>query len=251
MSSKYFIKTSPQIGESLILEDETAFHLARVLRVRVGDDVVLCDGKNTDYLCKVSEVSSKSVSLVVEEVMKCETELPVSVVLVQALPKAGKIDLIIQKAVELGATEIHPVYTRFCDVKPKNEKPSRWQKISESAAGQSGRGIIPEVFEPVSFEKFVKNVTFSDCLHLPAYEKNDTATILTAFSTYVSRHTTLPLRIYVYVGPEGGFAEQEINLLVKSGAIAVSLGKRILRTETAGLAALAQIGLVLEDYRTF
>jgi len=235
---KYFFKPDKplSIGSGVVLESDTAFHLINVLRVKPGDELTLCDGNNTDFIAAVAPFSKKTkLTLLVKDITPCTTEPTTKITLYQALPKGDKLDLIIQKTVELGVTEIIPVVTSRSVVKIKDsaKKTERYQRIAESAAGQSMRGIIPKVHEPVNFkDASIESATFV------AYEGEKNLLLKSAMRPYD--------KINIWIGPEGGFAPEEILALTERGAIPISLGQRILRTETAAIAAVAQAICLLE-----
>jgi len=236
---KYFFEQSKPltIGDEIILEGDTAFHLTNVLRVRQGEKLILCNGDNTDYATAITSVA-KNIFCIVENILPCTTEPKHRVTLYQAMPKGDKMDLIIQKAVELGVHEICPVITSRSLIKIKDgeKKAERYNRIAESAAGQSMRGIIPKVHKPINLkDAAANNLTFV------AYEEEQAFSLKTALQSFDS------YEISIWIGPEGGFTPEEILSLQKQGAAPVSLGKRILRTETAAIAAIAQILCFLED----
>ena len=195
----------------------------------------LCDGQGNECDAVISSVTPTEVTFDTSAWRKAETEPTVSVTLFQCLPKAGKMEIIIQKCVELGACGFVPVQSDRCVVvlKPPYEgRIERWQRVSEEAAKQSRRGIIPRVYDPVALDK----LSFADFdTVLVAYENERTVSLKTALRRGCG------MRAAIVVGPEGGFSEQEIALLEEKGAVSVSLGTRILRTETAGMAMTAQI----------
>jgi len=221
---KYFVENPPN-G----LSGETIHHLKRVLRVRVGDEVILCDGAGMDYLSKVE--SLEPFRLKVVEPRRCLTEPRCKVTLYQAMAKSDKMDWIVQKAVELGVCSVVPVFTEFSVA--KKAKTERYQKIAESAAGQSMRGIIPQVQQAVDFADIVKGGGFNIAPH--PYAKPT-----------IKQLTGLPDEVNLWIGPEGGFSPGEAEAMAAAGFHLVSLGARILRTETAALAALTQIFMVTE-----
>lgn len=218
---KYFV------DEALRLNEDTIFHLTKVLRVKVKDKIILCDGKAVDYHCVVE--STKPLSLKVEKEEESKTEPKCKITLYQAMPKSDKMEWIIQKAVELGVHRIVPVYTEH-SVK-KAAKADRYQKIAASAAGQSMRGIIPHVHLPVLWEEAIK--TAKEDFMIAAHEK--AAQPLTS---------NLPLEIGLWIGPEGGFSKKEAEIMESKKFNLISLGPRILRTETAAISAIAQIMMV-------
>jgi 16S rRNA (uracil1498-N3)-methyltransferase len=178
----------------------------------------------------------------VVESCPCKSEPQTKITLYQAVPKGDKLELVIQKCVELGVVEIVPVITSRTIARAKDcaKKHTRYQRVAESAAGQSMRGIIPTVCEAVSFEAALNMTTATEVLTLVAYEEERTTTLKTALGNNSADS------VNIWIGPEGGFASEEIEALKHSGAIPVSLGTRILRTETAAIAAVAQIICLLE-----
>ncbi len=236
----FFVRPEQISGKEAYIEGPDWNHAANVLRVRPGEQVLLSAGEDWDYLCTVREVdrAGQRVLLSVLEENRDIRELPVKSSLYQGLPKSDKMELIIQKAVELGAARVIPVETARCvvklDRKKAESKRSRWQAISESAAKQSGRSVIPEVAMPMPFAAALKEAVDSDIRLIP-YENAEgmerTRRIL---------ESVVPgQKIAVFIGPEGGFEETEIRQAEEAGFEAVTLGKRILRTETAGFVVLS------------
>ncbi len=236
----FFVRPEQISGKEAYIEGPDWNHAANVLRVRPGEQVLLSAGEDWDYLCTVREVdrTGQRVLLSVLEENRDIRELPVKISLYQGLPKSDKMELIIQKAVELGATRVIPVETARCvvklDRKKAESKRSRWQAISESAAKQSGRSVIPEVAMPMPFAAALKEAADSDIRLIP-YENAEgmerTRRILESVAP--------GQKIAVFIGPEGGFEETEIRQAEEAGFEAVTLGKRILRTETAGFVVLS------------
>ena len=226
---KYFV------GKDLQPDSDTIHHLKRVLRIRAGEEIILCDGNALDYYCIVKSLEPFAIK--VKYTKKCETELPCNVTLYQSVPKSDKLEWIIQKTVELGISSIIPVYTEFSIV--KTVKVERCQKIAESAAGQSMRGIIPIVYKPIKWKEALETTT---ALNIAAYEKEKQYTIKTALESLNTKEIAL------WIGPEGGFSKKEVNDMETAGFQMISLGPRILRTETAAIAALAQINLLYEGF---
>ena len=192
-----------------------------------------------EYTCKVAEFPAGEVLLDIIKGEAASTELPVQLKLYQGLPKKDKMELIIQKAVELGAVEIIPVMTKRCIVKLEDEKKEakkleRWQAIAESAAKQSGRGIIPKVAKVLSYKEAVKAASGEGMALIP-YEMAESIATLKAAAQQAAEQKV----ISVFIGPEGGFEDTEVEYAKEQGVVPVSLGKRILRTETAGFTALS------------
>lgn len=218
-----------------VVRGDDVKHIAKVLRLRVGDAVQLCDGNGRECDAVITNIAPDAVTFDTEPWREAITEPRVRITLFQCLPKAGKMETIIQKCVELGACGFVPVQSERCVVvlKPPYEgRIERWQRVSEEAAKQSRRGVIPEVELPVSLDKL--DFTGFDTV-LAAYENEHTVSLKTAL------RENCGARVAIVIGPEGGFSDAEIETLKKKGAIAVSLGTRILRTETAGMAMTAQI----------
>lgn len=232
---KFFIeKTEISRGQVRLLgEDEK--HIKTVLRAREGEKVTLCDGEGMDYLCRIASLE-RGVLLDVLSKTPCETEPEIKLTLYQGLPKADKMEWIIQKCVEIGIDRIVPMATERAIVKldkKEGKKLERWQKIAEAAAKQSGRGKIPEVSQRVlKFAEVVEDAAGLDAAAIP-YEKEQEYG-LREFASEFSGTTA-----GIFIGPEGGFSEEEIALAKEKGIQPVSLGKRILRTETAGMVTAA------------
>ena len=218
-----------------VVRGEDVKHIAKVLRLRAGDPVQLCDGNGNECDAVITSVASDAVTFDTQPWRRAKSEPSVSVTLFQCLPKAGKMETIIQKCVELGACGFVPVQSLRCVVvlKPPYEgRIERWQRVSEEAAKQSRRGVIPMVDNPVALDKL--DFSAFDTV-LVAFENERTVSLKTALREQCGK------RIAILIGPEGGFSDAEIETLAKKGARSVSLGTRILRTETAGMAMLAQI----------
>lgn len=228
---KYFV------DEDLRLNKETEHHLKRVLRVKVGERVIICDGKNFDYHMIISNINPLELEL--ERKVKCITESRCKITLYQALPKSDKLEWVIQKAVELGVYKIRPIITEHCDVRPNPNKYDRYQKIAEAAAGQSMRGIIPQVDTPITSDEAIQNSKQSAVM-LVAHEK---ATL--SLQSFLA-DTDSVNEIGVWIGPEGGFSNKEVDAMEQAGFKIVNLGPRILRTETAAIATIAILQAVIE-----
>ncbi len=214
-------------------------HMKNVLRMREGEQLTVCDGTGMEYECKIAEFIPGEVVLWILDRRQARTELPVRLVLYQGLPKKDKMELIIQKAVELGAVEIVPVMTKRCIVKLEDDKKEtkkieRWQAIAESAAKQSGRGVVPTVSKVMPFKEALKKASAEGMGLIPYELAEGMKSFKAAAGQAVNQKT-----VSVFIGPEGGFEEAEIELAKEAGVIPVSLGKRILRTETAGFATLS------------
>lgn len=233
------------ISEEQIQEDEICIqgndvnHIRNVLRLEVGDWVVACDGKDRDYVSRIHGIEKELVRLHVEKVQPTGTELPAKITLFQGIPKKDKMEFIIQKSVELGVYEIVPVMMKRCVVKLGDEKKAkkkqeRWQSIAEAAAKQCDRGIIPVVHEPVTMEEAIDMAKKLDYNMIP-YELQDGI----EDSREIVVHACSQDSVGIFIGPEGGFEADEVAQAVACGMEAITLGKRILRTETAGMALLS------------
>ena len=230
---RFFIDYTPQVGGEAVIEGGDARHIGGALRMTAGESLTLCDGKGTDYACTVTAVEKERVTLSVDAAAPSYSEPSLAVTLYMGLPKGDKMELIIQKAVELGVTAIVPVATARCivklDGKDAAKKQVRWQKIAAEAAGQSGRGIIPVVESPLSWKQAL--VRFAEEKTLLCYEGGGAP-----IGKLVSPADTA---ISLVVGPEGGFDTAEVEAVTAVGGQIATLGPRILRCETAPLAAIA------------
>ncbi len=231
--SRFFV--APFQGDTTVITGQDAHHIARVLRMQVGETVTLCDAHGIDYQCEITTITDGEVRVAVRERTPSATEPHTSVTLYQGLPKSEKMEWIIQKCVEIGITRIVPVAMSRCvvklDSKDAAKKQARWQKIAAGAAEQSGRGIIPEVSLPISFADMLRETKEANTITF--FEGGGEA--LTALVDDTTRHVS------IVIGPEGGFALQEIEQLQQNGARIATLGKRILRCETAPIVALSVI----------
>ena len=246
---QFFVEPG-QISESdkrVVIMGADVNHIKNVLRMKVGEELAVSNGVDgKEYRCGIVSLGEGCIECELRFVKEEGVELPVKVTLFQGLPKADKMELIIQKAVELGVSEIVPVATKRCVVKLDDKKAaskvSRWQSIAEAAAKQSKRGIIPLVRPVQSFKLALQQAQDVDVRLIPyelASGMEQTRTLLEAIRPGQS--------VAVFIGPEGGFEENEIALAKECGVEPITLGKRILRTETAGMTVLAWIGYLLEQ----
>ncbi|MBQ9859786.1 MAG: 16S rRNA (uracil(1498)-N(3))-methyltransferase [Clostridia bacterium] len=230
---RFFVEPPLAVGQTATIDGADARHIAGALRMTVGETLTLCDGQGTDYACTVAAVERESVSLTVDAAAPTLTEPTLAVTLYMGLPKGDKMELIIQKAVELGVTAVVPVATARSivrlDQKDGAKKQQRWQKIAAEAAGQSGRGIIPTVEQPLSWKQA-----------LPRWEQENTLLCYEGGGAPIGQLVTpADTALSLVVGPEGGFDPAEVAAVTAVGGRIATLGKRILRCETAPLAALA------------
>lgn len=224
-------------------------HIKNVLRMKQGEELIVCDGAGMEYICEIEAFLDGEIVLAILEQKNSSTELPVRLKLYQGLPKKDKMELIIQKAVELGAVEIIPVMTKRCIVKLEDEKKEakkieRWQAIAESAGKQSGRGIIPKVSRVMSYKEALQTASKEGMAMIPYENANGMSSLKEAVKKAVNEQV-----VSVFIGPEGGFEETEVELAKQYGVIPVSLGKRILRTETAGFTTLSILMYEIEFTR--
>ena len=241
----FFVSEEQINGENAYIEGSDVNHIANVLRMKPGEELLISVKGDWDYLCKIVDIETDRVNLKVLESME-QRELPVNITLLQGIPKSDKLEMIIQKAVELGVSEIIPVKTKRVvvkiDEKKVDTKVNRWNAIAESAAKQSKRSIIPKVHEPMSIDNALEIVKDFGVKLIP-YENADGIDKTRKILDNMDKTK----KIAVFIGPEGGFEESEVDSIKNSGFEVITLGKRILRTETAGLALLSNIMIRLED----
>lgn len=219
-------------------------HIANVLRMKIGEQILVSNNGKSD-LCEITDIDGKRVVARILEKNHNSTELPVEIILFQGLPKSDKMELIIQKTVELGVSKIYPVEMKRCimklDDKKKNSKISRWQSICESAAKQSKRNLIPEICSVVSFNEAINFAKELDLVLVPYENKDGMKSTKTALNKIKSG-----MKIGIFIGSEGGFDNSEIDAANSIGAEIISLGKRILRTETAAITTVSTLMMLCE-----
>lgn len=256
--SRFF--TDPEnIGANTITIDNTddLHHMMKVLRLKEGDEVDVSDGVRWEYRARIESLSREEAELLILDKQAFASEPSVKVTLFQGIPKAGKMETIIQKCVELGVYEIVPVFmdrTVVVDRGKFGRKIERWNKVSAEAVKQCRRGIVPHVTDPVKTVDMLRDSDNSgtpdmldefDLVLLP-YENEKGTTIKDVLRQETAERGRDPERIAVIIGPEGGFSDEEAIAIIGAGGKSVSLGRTILRTETAGMAALAMIMYELE-----
>ena len=244
---QFFVEPSQIQGTRIVISGDDVNHIKNVLRMQPGEEIAVSNGEDgKEYRCGIEELKEEEIICTLRFVKEDGVELPSRVYLFQGLPKADKMELIIQKAVELGVYEIIPVATKRAvvklDEKKAKQKIFRWQAISEAAAKQSKRRIVPEIHSVMSFKEAV------------AYAKNMQVKLIPyelAEGMEKTRSVIEGLKpgeeIGIFIGPEGGFEEQEIQIALENGIEPITLGKRILRTETAGFTILSWIMYQLEE----
>jgi len=244
---QFFIQPdSIKEDEIWIADPQDVNHIRNVLRMKKGEKVSLCcEAKGKEYICSIEEIESDIVKAAIIDINGESRELPVKITLFQGLPKSDKMELIIQKAIELGAAEIVPMATKRAvvklDAKKAAKKVQRWNEIAKSAAKQSKRGLIPEVKPVMSFKEAVEYGKSMDMLLIPYEDAKGIAHSREVVETVKDKKS-----LGIYIGPEGGFPE-EVSLAMKAGAEPVTLGHRILRTETAGMTLLSILMFMLEE----
>ncbi|HEY5585542.1 MAG TPA: RsmE family RNA methyltransferase [Ruminiclostridium sp.] len=243
--SRYFVNNTQIIENRITIIGEDYQHLKKVLRAVKGDFItVCCDG--FDYIAEINEIFSDYLSSIIIDKKENLTEPVLKVTLYQGLPKADKMELIVQKCIELGVNEIVPVITERCiskinTIKDAQNKVSRWQKIALEAAKQCNRGIVPKVGMPIKFSEAVDLASKMGLSVIP-YEKE----CETGLKDIVSKCSCITTAS-IFIGPEGGFTQQEIQQAEYQGIKKITLGPRILRTETAGIVALSLMMYELGD----
>ncbi|MCI8589384.1 MAG: 16S rRNA (uracil(1498)-N(3))-methyltransferase [Clostridiales bacterium] len=243
---RFFVDQNAIHGETIILDEENAKHLSFSLRAKAGDHIFVCDDTGQLYECEITRFDGKTVETRICSVQPSISEPPYEAVLCQSIPKGDKMDFIIQKAVELGVSRVIPVESQHCITKLKPEtrakKRERWQRIAEAAAKQCGRGKIPRVEEPIRFETLL-HMAPAGCGYF-CYE-NGGDSLKTILQQKCAGQYTGSV-FYFLIGPEGGFSCEEALAAKQAGWRAISLGHRILRTETASLFFLSALSYEIE-----
>ncbi len=243
---QFFVEPGQIQGDRIIITGKDVNHIKNVLRMRCGEEISVSNGVDgKEYRCGIEELGEDEIICELRFIREEGAELPSKVYLFQGLPKADKMELIIQKAVELGVYEIIPVATKRSVVKLDEKKARnrilRWQGIAEAAAKQSKRGIIPQIQNVMSFKEAVKYSSYAKVKIIP-YELSEGME-----KTREIIESTKPGEdIAVFIGPEGGFDKEEIEEALRQGIIPITLGRRILRTETAGMTVLSILMYHLE-----
>lgn len=246
-SMQHFFVTTDRVKKPCIyIEGSDVNHMKNVLRMKIGEQLSVSDGDNHKYLCRIDGYEEGRAVLEILEEKTTDTELASKIYLFQGLPKGDKMEMIIQKAVELGVYRVVPVAMKRCvvrlDAKKAEKKVVRWNEIAKGAAKQSGRGKIPGVGRVTGLEEAIVQAKELDVLLIP-YELAEgmerTRQIVGAIKPGQS--------VGIFIGPEGGFEKEEVAAVILAGAKEITLGRRILRTETAGLAVLSVLMYHLED----
>lgn len=251
---KFFIKEEQVKDNKIIIKGQDVNHIKKVLRAKIGDELQICNSENREnFLCDIENINNEDILCIIKQKLEEHVESNIDVTIFQGLPKADKMEYIIQKAVELGVYDITPVEMKRCvvkiDSKDREKKILRWQKISEVASKQCGRDIIPKINDLINIKNicdFIKNYD----IVLVAYENEKENTLkeqLENLKECIRVDNDKKIKIGVVIGPEGGLEEKDVELLKESGAKIITLGKRILRTETVALNVLSIIMYELEN----
>lgn len=227
-------------GQIISLSESASQHVGRVLRMQTGDEIILFDGANNEYEATISEVNKNTVKVQIINTRTINLESPLKIHLAQAIPKGDKMELIIQKAVELGAAIITPLLTKHCafhlDAKRLQKKQAQWQAIAISACEQSGRNQIPIIAEHCNLLKYLKECqTKTKLILYPNAQKS------------WRQYADISESVSILIGPEGGFSTEEVNLALDNNFIPLKLGPRILRTETAAIASISILQAIFGD----
>lgn len=242
----FFVDDSNISDNEIVITGKDVNHIKNVLRLKENDKILISNGQDKDFYCIISKINNDEVVTLIDSVLEQSNELPSKIYLFQGLPKNDKMELIIQKAVELGVYEIIPVAMKNCvvklDAKKEASKIKRWEAISESAAKQSKRCIIPNVHNVLSFKEAIEYASMLD-INIVPYENQkgieETRRVVSGIKKGQS--------VGIFIGPEGGFDDKEIECVLSNSYIPLTLGRRILRTETAGIAMLSILMYNLEQ----
>ena len=252
---KFFVKQEQINGYIIIIQGQDVNHIKKVLRAKIGDELQICNSQNGEnFLCDIKEIENENILCKIKQEIEEKVESNIEVTIFQGLPKADKMEYIIQKSVELGVYDITPVEMKRCvvklDEKDKNKKQVRWQKISEVAAKQCGRDIIPQINRIINTKNICELIKKYDIV-LVAYENEKEKTLKEQLKLIKEKMQKLEkdelIKIGIVIGPEGGLEERDVQDLKENGAKIITLGKRILRTETVALNVLSVIMYELEN----
>jgi 16S rRNA (uracil1498-N3)-methyltransferase len=250
---RLYLPVTQIINNQISVTGEKAHYLVSVLRCQKGDDLLILDGEGNCIKTSIMRSNRKEVVAEIKERSPCNLESSINIILVQGLLKGEKMDMVIQKATELGVKEIMPVITMRSQMR-ETRKMARWRKIAEEASRQSGRGIAPIVHEPIAFKNiFAQTSTNHPSPSTLAKGRNRGAGFIfyeeggmklsEAFSSFIPH----PSSFVIIIGPEGGFEKEEVSLAKEKGILVVSFGRRILRAETAAISAVTLVQFLLGD----
>ena len=240
---RFFTPSQNFDGNKVIITGEDAYHIARALRMAVGDEITVADMQGREHNCRLIKIRDEACECEILSTSEGKTESPVEITLYMGYPKGDKLEVVIQKAVELGACRIVPFESSRCIKRPRQDKAqkqgARLSRIAEEAAKQCGRSRLAEVMPPISFHEALQAAKSAD-LALFCYEGEGTQPLRTVLSAYAAEHPGQALpEISLMIGSEGGFSPAEARAARDAGMIPVGLGRRILRTETAAAFVLA------------
>lgn len=242
---RFFVDDNQVQENEIHIKGSDVNHIKNVLRLKNGDEITICNGQGKDYYCIIDTIIDDVIIANIVSQNSSMSELNTKLYLFQGLPKQDKMELIIQKAVELGVYEIIPVNTNRTvvklDHKKQDKKLSRWSKVAEAAAKQSKRGIIPKVSNVMTFREAMEYGKQLETIVIP-YENANNIEESKSFIKNIKSNS-----IGIFIGPEGGFTEEEVHLAKSNHAVELSLGRRILRTETASLAILTLLMFHIEE----
>ena len=247
---KFFVKSNQIEKDKIIITGEDVNHIKNVLRLKIDDNIQICNSDTAkNYTCGISKLNDNSIECIIFNEIESNAESNIDINIFQGIPKADKMELIIQKCVELGVNQITPVEMKRCiakiEDKAKNKKIERWQKISEVAAKQCGRDKLPKINNVIN----VKNICNIICKYdivLLAYENEQINTLKNEIQK-LKNIENKEIKIGIIIGPEGGIEKEEVDLLKESGAKIITLGERILRTETVAFVLTSIIMYELGD----
>lgn len=240
---RFFHPDDLEINKEYTLEDEVSHQIYKVLRLKIDDEIFLFNGDNVEYTTKITFVNRKKVTVLIIDTNDTNYESPIKINLAQALAKSQKMDLIIQKATELGVNQITPLISDHSVLKIKSDKIENkidhWQKVAIAACAQCWRNSIPEVQEPINFRNYITSVKNQTNMLLEPSSKNSKSLKQLEFKSSEA--------INILIGPEGGFSNEEIDICINNGFHAISMGPRILRAETASITAIATLQAIFGD----
>ena len=249
---KFFVKEEQIRENQIIILGQDVNHIKKVLRAKIGDELQICNSQNGEnFLCEIDNLEEEKIICQIKEKIQEQVESNIEVTIFQGLPKADTMEYIIQKSVELGVYDITPVEMKRCVVKlnekDKSKKIERWQKISEVAAKQCGRDIIPQINNIINIKNICNLIQEYDMV-LVAYENEEKNTLKEQLENIKKQNNSKSkVKIGIIIGPEGGLEEKDVETLKENGAKVITLGRRILRTETVALNVLSIIMYELEN----
>lgn len=242
---KFFVKKNQIINNEINIIGDDVNHIKNVLRYNISDSIIVCDEEGRNYDCEIKDIKKDAIICQIISEIESNAESTIKISIFQGIPKFDKMELIIQKSVELGAYDFYPTSMKRCIVKLNqdliNKKVERWQKISEVASKQSGRDIIPQVYNPISIDDVISKIDEFDLFIIP-YEKESEISLKDILKkNQYNDIIKSDFKIGILIGPEGGIDDFEIERLRNTNAKVVTLGKRILRTETVALSMISII----------